>query len=184
MTPHEKALDLARRLHALAQRGVGGEAVNAEEALQRLLKKHGLTMADIESEALELHQWCHKAPLMNWLRMVIALHVVGDVDTLNTRLHRYAEGWGIMVALTIAEKMECEACWSVWWPLMKDELVTFRIAFARANGITPRFNPERSLMIAAERSPEQHDQQRRADLMAQGILSRKVRKQLTDGASS
>lgn len=44
----EKLLKLLR----LSKEGVGGEASNAEAALERLLKQHGMTLADIDDSAI------------------------------------------------------------------------------------------------------------------------------------
>ncbi|WP_278752589.1 hypothetical protein [Alistipes putredinis] len=43
----ESILDKARKVLALAERGVGGEALAAKAALDALLKKHGLTIDDL-----------------------------------------------------------------------------------------------------------------------------------------
>lgn len=45
----ESILDKARKVLALAERGVGGEALAAKAALDALLKKHGLTIDDLRT---------------------------------------------------------------------------------------------------------------------------------------
>lgn len=49
----EKIIELAKKLKALADKGVGGEKENAAEKLQALLQKHGLTIEDIEGEKVK-----------------------------------------------------------------------------------------------------------------------------------
>lgn len=44
----EKYIELAKKLKELADRGTGGEKVNAEQQLTRLMEKHGITLEDIE----------------------------------------------------------------------------------------------------------------------------------------
>lgn len=51
MTPKQK--DIAQKLLALAKQGVNGEAANAEDLLNKYLKKHGLTLEDIDSEQVK-----------------------------------------------------------------------------------------------------------------------------------
>lgn len=46
----DSILDQVRKVKALADRGKDGERANAERKLAELLKKHGLTEADLESE--------------------------------------------------------------------------------------------------------------------------------------
>lgn len=43
----DKILKLARKLNALADRGVGGEKENAQAQLERIMKQHGLSYEDI-----------------------------------------------------------------------------------------------------------------------------------------
>jgi len=45
-----KYIELGRKLKAIAERGIGGEKINAEKMLENLLKKHNLTIDDIEGE--------------------------------------------------------------------------------------------------------------------------------------
>ena len=47
-----KNIDLAKKLKALADRGVDGEKTNAEAMLNSLMKKHNITIEEIEGEEL------------------------------------------------------------------------------------------------------------------------------------
>ncbi len=46
----DKALELARKLNELAKRGEGGEKINAESMLKKIMEKHGFTIDDIEKK--------------------------------------------------------------------------------------------------------------------------------------
>lgn len=46
----DKHLDLIKKIKALADRGIGGEAKNAKTLLDKLLLKHNMTIEDIEEE--------------------------------------------------------------------------------------------------------------------------------------
>lgn len=48
----EKTKEKLLKLLRLSKEGVGGEAVNAEAALTRLLAEHGMTLADIDDAAI------------------------------------------------------------------------------------------------------------------------------------
>ncbi|UVL19621.1 DUF2786 domain-containing protein [Pseudomonas sp. B21-044] len=52
-TIDQKVQDKLRKLQALAERGVGGEKVNAQRMLERLLERHGLTLEDLADERRE-----------------------------------------------------------------------------------------------------------------------------------
>lgn len=49
----QKVQDKLRNLQALAERGVGGEKVNAQRMLEKLLARHGLTFEDLADERRE-----------------------------------------------------------------------------------------------------------------------------------
>ena len=48
-----KYIELAKKLKALADRGIGGEKINAEKMLNALMKKHKISIEDIEGEKQE-----------------------------------------------------------------------------------------------------------------------------------
>lgn len=45
-----------KKLQALSERGVGGEAVNAKQLLDRLLVKHNLTLEELKGEELVIRR--------------------------------------------------------------------------------------------------------------------------------
>ena len=47
---NEKYIILAKKLKALADKGIDGERVNAQKMLDTLMRKHNLTITDIEGE--------------------------------------------------------------------------------------------------------------------------------------
>lgn len=60
-TADEKILEKLRKLYELAKQGVGGERVNAENALYALLEKYGLTIDAVDDNRKELHEFdCKK----------------------------------------------------------------------------------------------------------------------------
>lgn len=67
-----------QKLLALARRGEGGEAANAQSALDKLLAKHGITLADLDDEAAPMEtRWFttkteyEKALLTNCIATVV-----------------------------------------------------------------------------------------------------------------
>ena len=48
-----KREDILRKLKALSERGEGGEAINAADKLQKLLKQYGMDESDLEDEQQE-----------------------------------------------------------------------------------------------------------------------------------
>lgn len=176
MSAHEKALELARRLHALVTRGEGGEAFNAQQALDRLLAKHHLSMDDITGEQLELVEWKHKDPAKNRLRMGIIFKILGTRDKLKERVEGFEVGKQMSVWLTTAERVECDEHFSVLWLHMQEELDVFQVAFARAHNLMLR--PDQNDVRVDERTPEEIRRSNRADEMSRNIDRRVVHRQL------
>ena len=51
------------KLLALAERGVGGEKVNAQRMLEKLMKRHGIEMSDLAGEKIETRWFRFKGSL-------------------------------------------------------------------------------------------------------------------------
>lgn len=49
--------DLLKKVKALAERGVGGEATNAAAILERMMKKYGITEAELGEETRERYDF-------------------------------------------------------------------------------------------------------------------------------
>lgn len=48
---------LLKKIRALAERGVGGEADNAEEILRRLMEKYGVSEDELDEEERRRHDF-------------------------------------------------------------------------------------------------------------------------------
>jgi hypothetical protein len=49
----DKIIELAQKIKALADRGIGGEKLNAQQQLKRIMKKYNISTADIEGDKKE-----------------------------------------------------------------------------------------------------------------------------------
>lgn len=114
-TPNSEAESVRARLLKvlrLAQQGVGGERENAEALLEKLLRKHSMTMADLESvEAGESRVWLSAADAEE--RMVLsqlAIRLFGTKRKLWTQQGNCHLG----VDLSPAEKTAIEIAWEVY----------------------------------------------------------------------
>lgn len=50
-----KHIELGKKLKALSEQGIGGEKTNAEKMLNSLLKKHNISIEDIEGEKVDYY---------------------------------------------------------------------------------------------------------------------------------
>ena len=81
---------LQKRLEALLQltkRGVGGEAVNAKAALDRLLEKHGMTLADIADDQAETVWFAYRTRGERTILFHLASRVTGNWDLTGWKYH-------------------------------------------------------------------------------------------------
>lgn len=131
-----KHLELARKLKALADRGVDGEKENAENMLNALLKKHGITIEEIEGEKLEDY-FFNLEPAEHDLWFQIVKHVNYSIKSYGAfpdKLIKDAElGGNYMVKCTASNYIEIEAKYSFYKRLYAEEVEIFYLAFLRAN---------------------------------------------------
>ena len=69
--------ELLRKIKALAEHGVDGEAENAAVMLDRLMKKYGVTEADLDDEKVEEFSFRWKYPYEDRLLAQIVFMVIG-----------------------------------------------------------------------------------------------------------
>lgn len=167
----EKYLELAKKLKALAERGIGGEKYNAQQALDRFLQKHGISIEDLEDDKEENH----------WIRVgdnkALFTQVAASVLGANTKVctnFKYQKG-KMCIVTTKAKAVEVEAKFNFYSALYKKEVDIFYEAFIVANGIFPMDGVKKDM---GELSKEERDRARRAMEMASSIASNPFHKLL------
>lgn len=126
-----KYIELAKKLKALADRGVGGEKYNAKKMLKALLKKHNLTMEDIEEEEVCLNQ-ISVIKEQRKLFHQIGYNVIGKkYYTIDVRRYKNI----MLIECTKAHAIEIEAKLNFYWKAYKEELDIFYHAFIQKNKI-------------------------------------------------
>ena len=96
----------------LAQQGVGGERENAEALLEKLLRKHSMTMADLESmESGEIRVWLRAGDAEERIVLSqLAIRLFGTKRKLWTQQGKFEVG----VDLSPSEKAALEIAWEVY----------------------------------------------------------------------
>lgn len=163
MTEHERALELARKLHALSQRGVYGEKVNAEVALKRLLKRHGIEEWELVGETQRVFQFSYRKMEQRFVWQVIC-NVIGKRRDVRYNSHeRY-----FSVKLTAAEHVEVSIKLDHYWQLLKEERELFYSAFIQANKLYTKSDPD-EVKDAEPPTPEELERLKRMYDMMRGI---------------
>jgi hypothetical protein len=126
-----KILDLGRKLKALAEQGVGGEKVNAEEALARLMQKHNITIEDLDG--IERQEERIRYPSAGGLGYKLARQIIASV--IGSPFNKYVDKRNrlIYVKLSRAEYLEVIAKLDFFLPHYEKELETFYSAFIQVN---------------------------------------------------
>ena len=177
-----KLIDLARRLRELARRGEGGEAVNAQEALDRHLTRHNLTMADLESEDREFRSIpiLTDAPENHGMLLFVTLMNTAKQSECQPGVFMVLEEGkkkrvrSVGALLTPGEYAEWTAKANLYWPLLQDELQVFLRAFVGANNLWALEARERTEPLTAK----EIENLRRSQNMEHSVDRRQYRRQL------
>jgi hypothetical protein len=125
-----KAHDLARKLHELAKRGVGGEKTNAEQKLRALMAKHGITLEQLDDELRVERMFKYRSAQEQQFVGQVISSVVGK----SHRLYKWtSERNKLFTLLNTAEHLEVIIRLEHYWPLWLGELKLFYRAFIQAN---------------------------------------------------
>lgn len=168
--------ELLQKLHELSVRGVDGEKDNAAKMLDRVLKKHGLILADIPSlsrtETVEFPAVLNDPTNQYQFNLLIVKNVIGHFSDDDSR-GSFVESTGpwknrkhtFIVRVTPAEKVEIVAKLDFYWNQYLKEIKTFQSAFFTANKL---FTKD-AFYTVDELTPEQLDEKKRIDRMSRGI---------------
>lgn len=127
----ERIKILIGKVAELANRGVGGEKESAKKKLEKLLKKYGLTLADIDGSENDKQQRAirikNREDYLTVLTQVI-WDVVPDI-----RIQQNMKKLEIYVKLTTEQYIEVKEKFDYFWNLWVKEKEQFLMAFVIKN---------------------------------------------------
>ena len=176
--------ELLQKIKALAERGVDGEKESAQALLARLMKKYGVTEADLETERVQTEWFAYHDEFESRILRQVIYMVTGKLSfgCVGTYTNRKRKQRG--VDCTAAERLEIEANYSFFLAHAKEELEIFLTAFASKNRLYP--SPEKDTLRSSddrELTPEQKARYLKAGLMAEGMERHTLRKMLNGGTA-
>ncbi len=121
----DKVLELAKKLKALAAKGIGGEKTNADKMLKDLMKKHGIALDDIAKTEREYREFKYEPNQAHVLAQV-AFSVVGAATEIKEVDPKHCIYY---IKCTPAEFIEIQASFSFYWDAYEKSLKTFNHAF-------------------------------------------------------
>lgn len=127
---------LLKKIRALAERGVGGEADNAEEILRRLMEKYGVSEDELNEEERRRHDFEYHGKEQEKLLRQVVFKVTGGYAY---NLVYNATGSKVKTKLgadcTAAEKVEIEFLFDFYTRLWERERAAFLSAFIQKHRI-------------------------------------------------
>jgi len=174
-----KHIELARKIKSLADKGIGGEKINAEKMLSDFLKKHKLTLSDIEGEEIKSFFFTIDEDFYD-LFVQIVKSVNREIKVYRfpkKEVRQFRLKGNHEIECTVAEYVEIEQSFDIYSKLYKDELKTFYSAFIHANNIYPKQRQE-ELKSMHDLSAEEQNEWIRKITMANNIKKAHILKQL------
>lgn len=172
-----KYLEIAKKIKALADKGIGGEKLNAENMLSDFLKKHNISINDIEMD-MKNEYWFkvktdYEKRLLNQVTKNVNYEIkCYHVDAVNVKKHKL-EG-NFMIECSVSDYIELKSKYEFYKPLLESEMMVFYDAFIQANALWVN-NPDSE---DKEYTKEQLKELRRTLEMASNIKKGEFRKQI------
>lgn len=137
-TMNNKLEEKLKKLLTLAERGIDGEKDNARELLEILLKKHGLTIEDIEQEDRYMFMFGYEGETQKQLLGQVISKVLEleaeDMDRIREKADQNALG----AEMTRGQMVEVDFVFRVYREAMQEELKLFLLAFVSRHGLVPK----------------------------------------------
>lgn len=172
----EKLNRIAKKLQALAERGEGGEKVNAQKAFDAFIKKHGLSIDELLGNN-KTRRWFKVSKTKDKFFHQVAASVLGGKFSTFTRPS--LKGM-VGIDLTAEEFVEVESRFDFFWRAYQEDLEVFYSAFIQRNKLYAKPSDD-ELREDSEEKPlslEQKQKLFKMQMMMEGIERRTHRKQL------
>lgn len=131
-------LELAKKLKALADKGIGGEKTNAIEMLEALCKKHNIRIEDLDQEEKKEYFFKINISDAKFFNQIVhgvnrSIPVYGEFPKKHIKEY-YLPG-NFAIDCTCYEYIEIEAKFNFYLALYKEEVDIFYTAFLKANDL-------------------------------------------------
>lgn len=172
MEQKENVKELLLKLKALADRGIGGEKVNAEKMLAKMLTKHGLTIADLEAISHSRH-WFNFHKEEDLFKQIVYSEIGSGGDMWKSRSKRGKIG----IDCTHEAAILIQAKADLYIKAYQKEKVLFYRAFVMANSL---YSKAPSTRTYDDLTPQEQEEYDRAQKLARGINKLNFYKQISN----
>lgn len=170
----DRILELVKKLKALAERGIGGEKVNAEEQLKKLIEKYNINLSDLDEPILQyrIFKFDEKDEFHKKFVRQIILSVIGLKEFYYSGLIH--NNWAVEIDdiqfIEISEKLD------FYWPIFKSDLEIFYTAFVQKNELTVDVDEDKIPKFTDEELEKLH----KAFRLMQNMQKHEFKKLLSD----
>lgn len=126
---NEKTIELAKKIKALADRGIGGEKANAIELLEKFLQRNNLTIEQIEEVERSDRLFKVKKNQIRILLQIMRKVMGSEISFYQSARYRN----GLIAECTMLEYVEIQAMFEFYWKAYEKELDIFTSAFIYKN---------------------------------------------------
>ena len=135
----EEKIELLNKLKALAERGVGGEKIEAAKLLNKLLKKYNISEADLRSEEVKEIELTFKNKEEETLLLQVCYKVFITEEACRDKIYRYRYGKGSrntkLIQCTPSEAAQIILFYDFYRDLWEKEKAKLFDAFIQKNRI-------------------------------------------------
>lgn len=169
----DKILELAKKLQALSERGEGGEKLNAQAKLDELLKKHNITIDELNGEKITQFEFTSPLKHQRLMHQVMVM-IVGPKYQIFGFKNSKTE---FVTNCTHSQFIEFDMTFSFYSKQYEKDLDLFYKAFVQRNRIFDR-TPDsgRSWM---DLTPDEIAEQRKVQQMSKGLDQHNLKRQIT-----
>lgn len=129
-----KLIELAKKIKALSERGEHGEKINASRMLNNLMQKHGISLADLETENRDKRFFSYKSKQKKLFFQIVG-KVLGSKTAFWTDKRKRN---GCYLEVTQVEYLEIQSMLDFFWTALEEEMDMFYTAFIIKNEIFPK----------------------------------------------
>lgn len=164
-----KILELAKKLHALAERGEKHERENAADKLQRLMDKYNISFDDLDSDKLQEFELLYPGIDRKFVIQIIANVCGKKVPLWSDGTKRKA----FLIKCSHSDFLLIQAKIEFFYKVYQEELEIFYHAFLQKNGLTVKSN------VDSELTPEEFNKIKLVLSMMSGMRQHKMERSLT-----
>ncbi len=175
---NDKYIELAKKLQALAVRGVGGEQMNAKDKLTALMAKHNISLDDLDEDKVRHYPFDYTEDRNSFKILFQVLTAV-----LNTKRVHYSRDkenpnafpYRIFVRCSLSQSVEVEIKYNIYYKALQDEIDILYTAFIEKNYIFPSYlTPE----FIHNLSPEEQSKVMRSKAMSDMVNKVEIHKNI------